>query len=191
VLIALPEASRVPRVLTILDGAFPGIRLWSDGVGLVWRGEDEAFRPHRVPGIEVWSFLEEGHGRLNPVEPFEKSETPATAVVETDPLPQILRGIIQGFLWAGKTEATSAEIFAALPASEQARRTDEQVGMALSGLGLKHRRVRVNGARPRGYELSTPWTSDGPSPRTSDPEGPKGDQRRPGRWSSDSTSENN
>ena len=60
VLIALPDASSVSKVLAVLDSAFPGIRLWPDGVGLVWRGEDGTFQPHRVPGTEVWPFLEDG-----------------------------------------------------------------------------------------------------------------------------------
>jgi hypothetical protein len=183
VLIALPDASNVPKLLAVLDSAFPGNRLWPDGVGVVWRGEDGRFRPHRVPGTEVWPFLEDGFDRLEPDETGELQKVPDTTLVETDPLPRLLRGIIKDFLKAGKTEATSGEIFAALPTSEQARRTDEQVGVALSGLGLKHHRVRVNGSRPRVYQLSNSWTSDS--------DGPEADRRGPSRWSSDSSSENN
>ena len=180
VLIALPDASRVSKVLAILDSAFPGIRLWPDGVGVVWRGEEGLFHPHRVPGTDVWPFLEDGWQRNEEQNPLTVEPAAEPVLTPTDPLPELLRGVVQAFLKAGKTEATSGEIFAALPASEQARRTDEQVGVALSGLGLKHRRVRVNGTRPRVYELSTPWTSDGPALGTSDPDGPEADRRRSG-----------
>jgi len=192
VLIALPDASGIPKLLAVLDSAFPGIRLWPDGVGVVWRSEEGTFHPHRVPGTEVWPFLEDGFDNLlEPDEPGEVQKVPDTTVVETDPLPRLLRGIIQDFLKAGKTEATSSEIFAALPASEQARRTDEQVGVALSGFGLRHHRIRVNGTRPRVYELSTPWTGDGPATGTSSPDSQEADRRGPGRWSSDLPSGSN
>jgi len=191
VLIALPDASSVSKLQAVLDNAFPGNRLWPDGVGLVRRGEDGTFHPHRVPGTEVWPFLEDGFDRVDPDEPGELQKVPDTTVVETDPLPRLLRGIIQEFLKAGKTEATSGEFIAALPTSEQARRTDEQVGVALSSLGLRHHRIRVNGTRPRVYELSTPWTSGGPATGTSGPIGPDADRRGPGRWSGDSPSSSN
>ncbi|MGP8017664.1 MAG: hypothetical protein ACLPQ4_08565 [Thermoplasmata archaeon] len=189
VLIALSDASNVSRVLGVLDGAFPGLRLWPDGVGLVWRRENGLFHPHRVPGTAVWPFLE-GDWRAEdlPILPEgERAIEPVQAA--TDPLPRLLQGVIQDFLKAGKTEVTSGEIFAALPATEQARRTDEQVGVVLSGLGLKHHRVRLNGTRPWVYELSPPWTSDGPALGTSGPDHPDVDQPPPGRRSGDSPSE--
>jgi len=189
VLIVLPDRSGVPKLLAVLDSAFPGIRLWPDGVGVVWRAEDGTFHPHRVPGTEVWPLLD-SWGREN--EPTASVEPIAELVqTATDPLPRRLRGIIQDFLKAGKTEATSGEIFAALPTSEQARRTDEQVGMALSAIGLRHHRIRVNGARLRVYELSTSRTSDGPAPGASGPDVSEADQRYSGRWSNDSPSEDN
>jgi len=189
VLIALPDASNVSKLLAVLDSAFPGIRLWPDGVGVVWGGEDGVFHPHRVPGTEVWPFLEDGFDRLESDEPGDLQKVPDATVVQTDPLPRLLRGIIQDFLKAGKAEATSGEIFAALPAPEQARRTDEQVGVALSCLGLRHHRIRVNGTRLRVYELSTSRTSDGPAPGTSGPDVSEAGQRGSGRWSNDSPSE--
>jgi hypothetical protein len=190
VLIALPDSSGVPRLLQVLDSAFPGLRLWPDGVGVVWRGEDGLFHPHRVAATEVSSFLEDGwDGEDQPKsDPFSESEP---ALVPTDPLLGLLREIIQDLLRAGKIEATSGEIFAALPGPERARRTDEQVGVALSGLGLRHRRMRVDGSRVRVYELPTSWTSGGPAPRTSSPKGPSADQRTAVRWSINSSSENN
>ena len=191
VLIALPDAAGIPRLLQVLDGAFPGLRLWPDGVGVVWRGEDGLFHPHQIPGTEVWPFLE-GDGRLpTPVQPEEEVASPTLALAETDPLPRILRGIIQEFVKAGKAEATSEEIFDALPAKERARRTDNQVGIVLSGLGLKHHRARINGARPRVYELATPWTNDGPTDRTIGLDERGTDRRDSRRWSSDSSSGNN
>ena len=153
VLIALPDASGVPRLLQVLDGAFPGLRLWLDGVGVAWRGQNGAFHPHRVPGTGVWPFLEDDWESED--EPTPQPETSAElAQTATDPLPRLLQGVIHDFLKAGKTEATSTEILAALPASEQARRTDEQVGIVLNGLGLKHYRIRINGSRPRVYMLT-------------------------------------
>jgi len=188
VLIALPDASGVPRLLQVLDSAFTGFRLWPDGVGVVWRGEDGLFHPHQIPGTEVWPFLE-GDGRLpTPVQPEEEVASPTLALAETDPLPRILRGIIQEFVKAGKAEATSEEMFDALPAQERARRTDNQVGIVLSGLGLKHHRARINGARPRVYELATQWTDDGPTDRTIGPSEGEVDRRDSRRWSSGSPS---
>jgi hypothetical protein len=190
VLIALSDASSVPRLLQVLDNAFPGLRLWPDGVGVVWRGEDREFHPHRVPGAEVWPFLEDSWKAED--EPISApGAAPEPALMPTDPLPTLLHGIIQDFLKAGKTEATSGEIFAALPEPERARRTDEQVGVALSGLGVSHHRIRVDGSRVRVYELPTSWTSGGPAPGTSPPKGPSADRKTSGHWASDSSSENN
>jgi len=191
VLIALPDVSGIPRLLQELDGAFPGLRLWPDGVGVAWRGQDGQFRAHRVPGSEVWPFLDEDSGLPAMIEPEEDPEPPTMVLAETDPLPRILRRIIQDFLKAGKTEATSEEIFAALPPEERARRTDNQVGIVLSGLGLKHHRIRIDGSRPRVYELTTPWTKDGPTDRTPGPGDVGVDRRNSRRWSSGPPSENN
>jgi len=163
VLIPMPDVSGIPKPLAVLDSAFPGIRLWPDGVRVAWRGENGAFHLLRVPGTEVWPFLEDGFDRSEPDEPDELQKPPDTTVVETYPLPQLLRGIIQDFLKAGKAEATSGEILAALSASERAWRTDKQVGIALGGAGLRRHRIRVNWTRPHDYESSTPWTSSGPA----------------------------
>jgi hypothetical protein len=191
VLIALPNPSSIPRVVAVLESAFPGVQVWSDGVGIVWRAEDGKFRPFRGRGLEAWAFLEEGSEMPWPDSPEAELEAIRPTVVETDPLPRLLKGIIQEFVRAGKTEATSEEIFGALPPSEQARRTDRQVGVALSGLGLKHHRIRVNDSRLRVYELTTSWTVEGPTPRTISLAGSGVDRRGPAPWSKDSASENN
>jgi len=162
-----------------------------DGVGIVRRGEDGVFYPHRVAGTEVWPFLEED-GELRALfGPEGITATPTVVLAETDPLPRILRGIIQEFVKAGKVEATSEEIFASLPIEERARRTDNPVGIVLSGLGLKHHRARINGARPRAYELATPRTNDGPTDRTSGPGERDVDRLNSRRGSNVSPSENN
>ncbi|MGP8076953.1 MAG: hypothetical protein ACLP8Y_09575 [Thermoplasmata archaeon] len=191
VLIALPDASSVPKLLAGLDSAFPGIRLWPDGVGVVWNDGNGVFHPHRVHGTEIWPFLEDGWKPEDEPSLSALDPTDQPILAATDPLPGLLRGIIQGFLRAGKTEATSSEMFAALPAAEQTRRTDEEVGVALSSLGLRHHRVRVDGTRPRVYELSAPRTSNGPGARTGSPTSPERDPLGPGRWSGDSPSGNN
>jgi hypothetical protein len=191
VLIALPDVSSVPRVLGMLAGSLPGLRLWQDGIGLVWRTEDGRFLPHRDAAEEIWPFLEDGRAPSDPYAEEETTDVPSPPLVETDPLPRLLRGIVQSFVRSGKTEATSSEIFGALPAMEQTRRTDEQVGVALRSLGLRHHRVRINGSRIRVYELATSWTSGGPATGTSVPEGREADRGGPTRWSSGSPSENN
>jgi hypothetical protein len=191
VLIALPDASSVPRVLGVLASAFPGFRLWQDCIGLVWRTEESRFLPHRVPTAEVWPFLEGEGERLEEYDQDEASARPSSALVETDPLPRVLRGIVQGFVKSGKIEATSSEIFAALPDKERTRRTDEQIGVALKGLGLKHHRVRVNGSRIRVYELATPRTDGGPASGNSVPDVRETDRGGPVRWSGNSLPENN
>ncbi len=153
VLIVLPERSRLPRALSVLDSAFPGFRLWTDGVGLVWKEGRASFHPHQNSGARVWPFLDQG----TLVELPKSGETPRSAIpddCETDPLPGFLRSAIQELVANGKIEATSREFLAYLPPSERFRRTDEQVGIALNALGLRHRRVRTDGARIRIYELT-------------------------------------
>jgi hypothetical protein len=182
-LIALPDASGVPRVLQVLDSAFLGLRLWLDGVGVVSRGQGGSFHPHRLEGTLDWSFLEDGSDGRTLDGPEQNPEIAPSPLVETDPLPRLLRRIVEVFVRAGKTEATSDEFFSALPATEQARRTDEQVGVALSKLGVSHHRARINGSRLRVYELSTA--------RTSVLKSSEMDLRGPRRWSINSPSENN
>ena len=152
VLIALPDASSVSKVLAVLDSAFPGIRLWPDGVGIVWRGEDGTFQPHRVPGTEVWPFLEDGES-AEVSEPASSEATPRPTLVDTDPLPAALRLVVQGFLRAGKVEATLKEFQAALKGSNSSDWDEQRVGIALKTLGLASRRNRVNGERHRIYDL--------------------------------------
>jgi len=197
VLIVLPDASGVPKLLAVLDSAFPGIRLWPDGVGVVWRGEDGMFHPHRVPGTEVWPFLDEAEDvwSLEPLLP-EKPSLPL--FVETDPLPVLLRTAIRELLRAGKTQATCSELLQALPESERTRRTDEQVGAALNALGIKHRRVRANGSRPTVYDLlslneaegsGSDGTSGGPTRWTGVENRPEVDKGGYSHRSTDSSSE--
>ena len=158
VLIVLPDASGVPKLLAVLDSAFPGIRLWPDGVGLVWRGEDGTFHPHRVPGTEVWAFLEDGWDGGIPALPLELGGEPAqrdTAFPElTDPLVRRLRSIVRAFLVEGRTDVTYSDLLEALSPPERTSLSEEQVGRALSALGILGHRVKVNGTRYRVYELS-------------------------------------
>ena len=58
VLIVLPDQAAVSRTLALLDASFPGMRLWPDGVGILWKEGGAEFRPARVPGTTVWPFLE-------------------------------------------------------------------------------------------------------------------------------------
>jgi len=197
VLIALPDASSVQRALVVLDKAFPGLRLWPDGVGLVWRDENGVFQPHRVPGTEVWPFLDSGETTVVAALGVTAEER-LSQLVDTDPLPALLRKVIQDLLRAGKTQATCRELLEALPVSERNRRTDEQVGAALNALGMKHRRVRANGSRPTVYDLlsmneaegdGSDVTSGGQATWTSAGNPPEVDKGANSRWSTDSSSE--
>jgi hypothetical protein len=158
VLIALPDASNVQRLLAVLDGAFPGLRLWPDGVGVVWRGEDGLFHPHQVPGTQPWPFLEDDWDKGIPALPLKPGGEPGrrdTAFPElTDPLVRRLRSIVQAFLVKGRIEVTYSDLFEALSPPERTSLSEEQVGRALSALGIQGRRVKVNGTRYRVYELS-------------------------------------
>ena len=197
VLIALPDASAILKFLAVLDSAFPGIRLWPDGVGVVWKAENGAFQPHRVPGTEVWPFLESGEASVvSDLGSVPDEQTPQ--LVDTDPLPALLRGVIQDLLRAGKTQATCREFLEALPMSERNRRTDAQVGAALNALGMKHRRVRANGSRPTVYDLlslneaegdESGGTSGGQATWTGAGNPPGVDKGANSRWSTDSSSE--
>ncbi len=154
VLIVLPERSRVPRVLWMLAESFPGLRLWTDGVGLVWKDGPSSFRPHASPGTKVWPFLDSGPASWVPQDDAGMEE-PLPVPADTDPLLGQVRAAVQALVARRKSEATAQEILAALPAPEQLKQTDEQVGVALSALGLRHRRVRTGSARLRVYDLST------------------------------------
>jgi hypothetical protein len=166
VLIALPDATSVPKLLAVLDSAFPGIRLWPDGVGLVWKGEDGVFRPHRVSGTEVWPFLEaEPLPRAGAME-IETEETDETGPVvpldDTDPLVRQMRAIIRDLVTAQKTEATIEELRDRLPAEARSGATDQRMGKVLAILGLPCRRVKERGIRFRVYELAGPTLQAGP-----------------------------
>ncbi len=152
VLIALPDASNVQRVLAMLDGAFPGLRLWPDGVGLVWRREDGMFQAHRVPGSEVWPFLEDKE-MPGAVDFLPREELSPSRLAATDPLPGALRQVIERFLRAGKVEATLVEFLSALRESNGSVWDEQRVGIALKTLGLESRRSRIDGIRHRVYEL--------------------------------------
>jgi Helicase HerA, central domain len=177
VLIVLPDASKVPKLLAVLDCAFPGNRLWPDGVGLVWRDQDGTFHPHRVPGTEVWPFLAD-----DPTSDFDTPEDdnaqaiedPSDPVADTDPLVRQIRGVIGELLAAQKTEATIDDLHDRLPIDARPSATDKRVGKVLALLGLPCRRVKEKGVRFRVYTLTGPTPQGGPDGvRTGDPsEGP-------------------
>ncbi|MGA8274744.1 MAG: hypothetical protein WB789_05710 [Thermoplasmata archaeon] len=152
VLIVLPERSRAPRALALIDEAFPGLQLWNDGVGLVWKEGRASFRSHRVPGMSVWPFLDSGASSVTSIEQ-ERVVGPLPAATDTDPLVGQVRSIVREFVVAGKTETTPQEVLAALPPPEQLDHTEQQVGIALRTLGLERRRSRVEGTRFRVYDL--------------------------------------
>ncbi|MGP8146482.1 MAG: hypothetical protein ACLQAS_03610 [Thermoplasmata archaeon] len=154
VLIALPDRSGVPRVQAVLDTAFPGMRLWQDGIGLVWKDEDGGFRPQRVQGTQIWPFLEPAVQSGVPVGAIHESGEPQTTT-DTDPLLGLVRTAIRELIAFGKKEATSRELLEALPPTERLHRTEHQVAIALSALGLVRRRVRLGEERPRVYDLLT------------------------------------
>jgi len=164
-LIALPDASNVSRVLCILDGAFPGLRLWPDGVGVVWRGEDGPFQPHRVPGTAVWPFLEREStpGFEAPEDDDEPEvEGPVDQLRDTDPLVRKMRSIIRDLVSARKTEATIDELRERLPIDLRPGATDKRVGRVLAMLGMPSRRVKERGVRFRVYDLAGPMFHEGP-----------------------------
>ncbi len=159
VLIVLPDRSGVSRALAVLDAAFPGMQLWQDGVGLVWNDEDGTFRPQRVQGTQVWPFLESAVQAGAPAEAIHESEEPQTTT-DTDPLLGLVRTAIRELVAFGKKEATSREILDALPPTERLHRTEHQVAIALSTLGLVRRRVRLGEERPRVYDLLTLYPNE-------------------------------
>jgi hypothetical protein len=154
VLIVLPERSRVPRILWLLAESFPGLRLWTDGVGLVWKDGRASFRPHACPGTKVWPFLGSGPGPRVPVDD-EGMENPLPGPADTDPLLGQVRTAIRSLMASGKMEATLKDLQAVLPASEQSKRTEQQLGIAVTALGLARRRVRSGSTRFRLYDLRT------------------------------------
>jgi hypothetical protein len=157
VLIALPDASGIPKLLAVLDSAFPGIRLWPDGVGLVCKGEDGVFRPHRVPGAEVWPFLEsKDFPQQELIRDWEEeNENRATAPADTDPMVVRVRAVVARLLAERRTEITSKELLTFLPEPERTKYSDQQIGTVLGMLGARSRRVWVDGSRPRVYDISS------------------------------------
>jgi len=167
VLIALPDASNVPKLLAVLDSAFPGIRLRPDGVGLVWRDQDGTFRPHRVPGIEVWPFLETDpvhRVEAMEIEPEEIDEAdPVAPLEDTDPLVRQMRSIIGDLVAAKKTDATIDEFRDRLPIDARREATDQRLGTVLAMLGVPCRRVKERGVRFRVYNLARTMSQAGPN----------------------------
>lgn len=153
VLIVLPEKSKVPQTLRVLDHAFPGLRIWEDGVGLVWKQSQTSFRPFRIPGIKVWPFLDEGGAPSElPLQTLPAPPRP-DATVGTDPLIGRVLAVVREFAASGRTSATPQEILASLAGTERPALTEQQVGIALRALGLLRRRSRIDGTRVRIYDL--------------------------------------
>jgi hypothetical protein len=184
-LIVLPDQIRVPRTLAVLEEAFPGLRLWTDGIGVLWKTGRGAFQPVRASGTTVWRFLDMGADAQHDTRVQELGES-LPALVPTDPFRELVRAAISDLVSTGRFRVTTQEIFAVLPPVEQERRTDEQVGAALRGLGCPHTRVRSDGRRVRVYDL-TPVVR----PANGNPAGPPlaNDPGGPGRWSIESPSE--
>jgi hypothetical protein len=157
VLIALPDSSGVPRLLAVLDGAFPGNRLWPDGIGLVWRDQAGVFHPHRVAGTEVWPFLEEGAVTVResgpPLEDESEKGGLTDVPADTDPLVAKVREVVARLLAERRTEITSKELLGLLPEPDRSKYGDQRIGAVLAYLGARSRRVWVDGARPRVYDL--------------------------------------
>jgi hypothetical protein len=152
VLIVLPDRARVPQTLRVLKDAFPDLRIWTDGVGVVWKEGRATFRAHRVPGSKPWSFLEPG-GSADSVSEDTTVDDGPTVASDTDPLVAHLRRTVQDWVSAGKTEATSSDVLSSLPSSERSQYSDERIGRALKFLGIDSRRVKANGTRYRIYEI--------------------------------------
>jgi hypothetical protein len=177
VLIVLPERLQVPRVLALLDDAFPGLRLWTDGVGLIWKDGDARFRPQQIPETHVWPFLEPGlvpgGSELRITEP--RPEVLPPSPWDTDPLVAAIRSITLELLARGKREVTSTEIRECIPPAERTRCSEQQIGIALRTLGVRSRRLRVEGIRERIYDLSAAPSN----PETQNLETMTGPTRRP------------
>ena len=87
------------------------------------------------------------------VDPRPPQET-VPEVVNTDPLVDALRAAIHAMVAAGRIEATTQELLAALRSSDRLNRTEQQVGIALHALGLGRRRIRVGDSRIRLFDLT-------------------------------------
>jgi hypothetical protein len=160
VLVVVADRSVVPRALAILDDAFPGMRLWPDGIGLVWKEARASFRPCRVPGTRVWSFLESDESPTTDPEDLDPMREIAegqgtTPLTDTDPLFRAIRSIGTELVARGQKEATGAQIRDCLPEAERVGCSNRHIGSVLTMLGATSRRVWVNGTRPRVYNLTT------------------------------------
>jgi hypothetical protein len=173
ILVVLPERSRVPRALALIVEAFPGLQLWTDGVGLVWKEGRATFQPFRASGTHVWPFLD-GSVTMDAGKGAEV-DRPPFRVMDTDPLVAHLRGVVQGLVSSGQVEATSTELLCSLPPSERVRYSEERVGRALKVLGVGSRRLKERGTRYRVYGLVTrdpvsgPGSGNGTVPGTTGP----------------------
>jgi len=171
VLIVLQNRSAVPSTLSVLEEGFPGLALWADGVGLVWKEGRATFRPYQTPGTLVWPFLS-GSGAMGSEEGGE-ADRPPLPVVETDPLVNDTRMAILTFRASGRSEATLQDFVAALRVSNGRKVVERHVGQILSLLEVPSRRAKSNGTRFRVYDLSAtvvPAGGTGPLDRR-DPSG--------------------
>ncbi len=164
VLIVLPDRSAVPRTLALIEAAFPGLSLWADGVGLVWKEGRAAFRAYQVPGIQIWPFLC-GSGPVTAGEEEGEADRPPLPVVGTDPLYINVQGAVRDLLLAGSKEATASEILRRFPPAAQGEYLEQHVGVALALLGARSRRAWVGEARPHVYDLTTVDRLTGPAPK--------------------------
>jgi hypothetical protein len=159
VLIVLPDRSRLPRTLALLDEAFPGLRTWSDGVGLIWKDGHASFRPYQAAGTRVWPFLAFGFecglpdGELEKVPPPHAVDLP---IATTDPLVEQVRGVVRDLVSEGNRETTTSEILRRIPPSGRGRYSERRIGAVLGFLGVRSRRVWVGEVRPHLYDLSSP-----------------------------------
>ncbi len=144
--IALPERTAFPAAVEVLEAAFPGIRLWRDGVGVVWKEGRATFRPHRVPGTGVWPFLEPAPLAEDPEREEEDEESyeppyEAPFVGDTDPLISWVRDAVRDMVADGMVRATTSEILRWVPSDARRQCSEQRVGRALSLLGAKSRRI--------------------------------------------------
>jgi len=169
VLIVVPEWTPVPKVVALVEGEFTGLRLWMNGVGVVWKEGMAAFQPYRAQGTRVWPFLE-SRATFESLMCEEVRRSPIS-VSDTDPLLPHVRAVIRSFLLSGRTEATPQEVLAALPATVGKDCSQQHVGIALTTLGLKRHRTRIEGVRFRVYDLRPAQTREVEA-RASDNDGP-------------------
>jgi hypothetical protein len=171
VLLVLPDPAAVPRALALLDDSFAGMRLWPDGVGVVWKEGIAAFRPVRVPGTTVWPFLEPGF-HMSPADLEFKLSGAPTEPKQTDRLVEDTREAMAAFAATGRKEVTLQEAVAALRVSGEGKATELRVGQILRYLGIPNHRVRTSGGRFRVYELANSDFVARQAWKRTDPDGP-------------------